>query len=233
MLLPWNKGKERELFVIMTEPEFSGIIEYLEDKEYDVTEINGEMLPTKLGHGSTASVGGAIGGPIPKEQQIAESNEAKQLVLAHLETLGFDISNADSEQSTIHGVTLRDVEYPLVVKSCKNINHQLEVNPNEWQQLFKPNSMLWLHFGGGKIAPIKAYELFTYQDKLTISFDTINLMMDDRISKIMEVMHYFNNVHLDLAALNPNQQRGKRLSDYLFNENNSSNSDIDDNSSIL
>ena len=227
------KGKERELFVIMTEPEFSGIIEYLEDKEYDVTEIKGEMLPTKLGQGSTASVGGAIGGGIPKEQQIAESNEAKQLVLAHLETLGFDISNANSEQSTIHGVTLREVEYPLVVKSCKNFNHQLEVNPNEWQQLFKPNSMLWLHFGGGNIAPIKAYELFTYQDKLTISFDTINLMMDDRISKIMDVMHYFNNVHLDLAALNPNQQRGERLSDYLFNENNSSNSDIDDNSSIL
>lgn len=36
-------GKERELFVIMTEPDFSGIIEYLENKEYDVTDIKSEM----------------------------------------------------------------------------------------------------------------------------------------------------------------------------------------------
>ncbi len=226
-------GKERELFVIMTEPEFSGIIEYLEDKEYDITEINKEMLPTKLETGPIASVGGAIGGGIPKEQQVAENNEAKCLVLSHLEKDGFDLSNVNSDQSTIHGVTLKGIEYPLVVKSCKNKNNQLEVNPNEWLQLFKPNSMLWLHFGERNIAPIKAYELFTYQDKLTISFDTANLMMDERVNKIIEVMRYFNNVHLDLVALNPNKQRGERLSDYLFNENNSSNSEIDDKTSIL
>ena len=226
-------GKERELFVIMTEPDFAGIIEYLEDKEYDVTDIENELLPANIAEGSNVSVGGKIGGGIDKLSQIAESSEAKRLVLAHLETLGFDISNAESEQSTIHGVTLGEVAYPLVVKSCKNFSRQLEVNPNEWKQLFKPNSMLWLHFGGGKIAPIKAYELCTYHDKLTISFDTINLMSDERVNKIMEVMHYFNNVHLDLTALNPNQQRGEELSDYLFNENNSSSSDIDDASSIL
>lgn len=226
-------GKERELFVIMTEPEFAGIIEYLEDKEYDVTDIENELLPANIVEGSNVSVGGRIGGGIDKLSQIAESSEAKRLVLAHLETLGFDISNAESEQSTIHGVTFGEVAYPLVVKSCKNFSRQLEVNPNEWKQLFKPNSMLWLHFGGEKIAPIKAYELFTYHDKLTISFDTINLMSDERVNKIMEVMHYFNNVHLDLTALNPNQQRGEELSDYLFNENNSSSSDIDDASSIL
>ena len=48
-------GKERELFVIMTEPDFSGIIEYLEDKEYDVTDIKAEMQPMVNSEGSTAS----------------------------------------------------------------------------------------------------------------------------------------------------------------------------------
>ena len=114
-----------------------------------------------------------------------------------------------------------------MVKSCENREHRIWINPNEWQQLFKPNSMLWLHFGGGVVAPVKAYELFTYQDKLTLSFDTVNLMMDDRIAKIMEVLRYFNKVHLDLVSLNPNKQRANDMEQYLFNDNNISNSNLE------
>lgn len=220
------RGKERELFVIMTEPEFSGIIEYLEDKEYDVDDIKSEMLPISASGGSVAFVGGQIGGGIDKTKQIADSNEAKSLVLAKLEQKGFDISDVDSDWSVIKGVTRDGIAYPLVVKSCKNWDHKLFLNPDEWRQLFKPNSMLWLHLGNSVVAPIKAYELFTYQDKLSLTFDTVNLMMDDRINKIMEVMRYFNNVHLDVATLNPDQHRAEHLEEYLFDANNADNSDL-------
>ena len=223
------RGKERELFVIMTEPEFSGIIEYLEDKEYDVAAIKSEMLPIPAGEGSVVSVGGQVGGGTDKARQIAESNEAKALVLAHLEEKGFNVTDIDADWSVINGVTKDGKAYPLVVKSCKNWDGKIFLNPSEWKQLFKPNSMLWLHFGDGVVAPIKAYELFTYQDKLTLTFDTVNLMMDDRIGKIMEVMRFFNNVHLDLATLNPNKHRADNFNDYLFNDNNADNSDLDDN----
>ncbi len=223
------QGKERELFVIMTEPEFSGIIEYLEDKEYNVDEIKVEMLPTTTTEGSVVSVGGQVGGGTDKARQIAESNEAKALVLAHLEEKGFNMTDIDADLSVINGITKDGKAYPLVVKSCKNWDGKIFLNPSEWKQLFKPNSMLWLHFGDGVVAPIKAYELFTYQDKLTLTFDTVNLMMDDRIGKIMEVMRFFNNVHLDLATLNPNKHRADNLNDYLFNDNNADNSDLDDN----
>ena len=114
-----------------------------------------------------------------------------------------------------------------MVKSCKNLKRRIKINPNEWQQLFKPNSMLWLHFGGGVVAPIKAHELFTYQDKLTLSFDTMNLMMDDRVHKIMDVLRYFNKVHLDLVSLNPNKQRANDMDQYLFDDNNKDNSNLD------
>lgn len=220
------RGKERELFVIMTEPEFSGIIEYLEDKEYDVADIKTEMLPIPTSGGSVVSVGGQIGGSIDKAKQIADSNEAKALVLAKLEKEGFDVSDVDSAWSVIKGVTKDGIAYPLVVKSCKNWDHKLFLNPDEWRQLFKPNSMLWLHLGNSVVAPIKAHELFTYQDKLSLTFDTVNLMMDDRINKIMEVMRYFNNVHLDVATLNPDQHRAEHLEEYLFDANNSDNSDL-------
>lgn len=223
------RGKEREMFVILTEPSFSGIVEYLKDKEYDVSPIEEEMLPAPI-EGSSGlfivSVGGQIGGGIDKSAQIADSNEAKALVLAKLETEGFDVSNVDADWSVIEGVKKDGVSYPLVVKSCKNWNHELFLNPTEWKELFKPNSMLWLHLGNRVVVPIKAHELFTYQDKLTLTFDTVNLLMDDRIEKIMEVMRYFNNVHLDVATLNPDQHRAERLEDYLFNANNPDNSDL-------
>ena len=162
-------------------------------------------------------------------EQIADSNEAKALVLAKLEEQGFNVTDIDADWSVIKGVTKDGKSYPLVVKSCKNWDGKIFLNPSEWKQLFKPNSMLWLHFGDGIVAPIKAYELFTYQDKLTLTFDTVNLMMDDRIGKIMEVMRFFNNVHLDIATLNPDKHRAENLNDYLFSGNNVENSDLDNN----
>ena len=190
------------------------------------------MLPIPANEGPVVSVGGQIGGGIDKAKQIADSNEAKALVLAKLEKEGFDVSDVDSDWSVIKGVTMNGVAYPLVVKSCKNWDHKLFLNPDEWRQLFKPNSMLWLHLGNRVVAPIKAHELFTYQDKLTLTFDTVNLMMDERITKIMEVMRFFNNIHLDITTLNPNKHRAEHLEDYLFNDNNVEKSDLDDNVEI-
>ena len=51
-------------------------------------------------------------------------------------------------------------------------------------------------------------------------------MMDERINKILEVMRYFNNVHLNVATLNPDQHRAEHLEDYLFDNNNVENSDL-------
>jgi hypothetical protein len=51
--------------------------------------------------------------------------------------------------------------------------------------------------------------------------------MDNRINKIMEVMRFFNNVHLDVATLNPDKQRANDMEQYLFNDNNIDNSDLE------
>lgn len=219
-------GKERELFVFMTESEFSSIIEYLEDQEYDVKELKAEIVPIFNREGSVVSIGGLIGEGIDKVTQLADNNEAKNLVLEKLRNEGFDTSDAISEFSIISGVTREGVTYPLVVKSCKNWNQEIFLNPNEWKQLLKPNSMLWLHYGDRVVLPIKAQELFSYQDKLTLTFDTLNLLMDDRINKIMEVLHFFNNIHLNLVAFKPKRSRAEDLEEYLFDSNRPINSDL-------
>jgi len=222
------KHKERELFVLLIEQDYASIIEFLKEKEYPT-----EWLPqgsTSLVETTTAEVGGRIGDDIEKERQRADSEEAKTLVLAHLASKGFDVEHANKTYSVIPGVKKDNIDYPLVVKSCKSFEHRVNINPEEWHALFKPNSMLWIHAGGGIVQPIKAHELFTYQDKLTLSFDTVNLLMDERVNKIMEVMRYFNNVHLNLATLNPDQHRGEKLDDYLFNEKNDANNDLSESS---
>lgn len=228
------KASYAKLLEILLTSDINECIEYL--KEYGITICDEAKEELELSshditpYNSDAIVGvGLNGSDVATVQQIAENNEAKQLVLQKLENEGFDVSKADSEYSVIHGIARNGINYPLVVKSCKNQEHRVWINPDEWQQLFNPNSMLWLHFGGGVIAPVKAYELFTYQDKLTLSFDTVNLRLDDRIHKIMKVLHYFNKVKLDLATLNPNKHRAENLNDYLFSDNNANNSDLDDN----
>ena len=227
------KASYAKMLEILLTSAIDECIDYLE--EYGITIFDDAKKELeRSSHNNVPYNGDAIvgvrliGSEVPTAQQIAESNEAKQLVFQKLENEGFDVSRANSEYSVIHGVVRDGVNYPLVVKSCKNQEHRVWINPDEWKQLFKPNSMLWLHFGGRVVAPIKAYELFTYQDKLTLSFDTVNLMMDNRIHKIMEVLHFFNKVKLDLATLNPNKHRADNLNDYLFNDNNAENSDLND-----
>ncbi len=164
----------------------------------------------------------------PTEQQIADNREAKELVLKRLNDEGYEVPNVDNtDYSVILGVKKGEVSYPLVVKSCKSYEHRVWINPNEWEQLLKPNSMLWMHFGNGFIAPIKAFELLTYYDKLTLSFDTINLLNDERVSKILGIMHFFNKIHLNLSILDPNKHRTDSFSDYCFNSNNPDNSSLE------
>ena len=224
------KRKERELLVLMTEPSYDAIVDFLKEKEYNTDWLVSNetaLVPT-----TDAEVGAELDNGLDHDRQLAESNEAKSLVLAHLESKGFDVSNVDRTQSTIHGLQKDRTEYPLVVKSYKDKRYPLRLNPAEWHQLFKPNSMLWIHLGGGIITPIKAYELFTYQDKLTLSFDTINIMLDDRVDKIMQVMRYFNNVHLNLSSLNPDTRRADNLDEYSFHSNNLANSDLGEDTGI-
>jgi hypothetical protein len=243
MNVVWKKEKRELMMSVssqLSEEHLKMIIEYgseIKDFASKVKDLESEneLLKQKLAElgvlDATLGLDSHENG-ISKEQRIAESNEAKSLVLAHLESKGFDISNVDKSQSTIHGLTKDGIEYPLVVKSCRNYERRLEITPPEWQQLFKPNSMLWLHFGGGVVAPIKAYELFTYQDKLTLSFDTVNIMMDERVGKIMQVMRYFNNVYLNLSTLTPDTRRADNLDEYSFHSNNLAKSDLGEDTSI-
>lgn len=223
-------SEEQLKIIIENSSDISGLSSKVKELEDENTLLKNKLaeLGLSISNGeNNATIGVSLTtNEVNTPEQVTENNEAKKLVLVKLASEGFDVTNISSDYSVVQGVSRNGVNYPLVVKSCKNINHRIWINPNEWRQLFKPNSMLWLHFGDGLVAPIKAYELFTYQDVLTLSFDTANLMMDKRVDKIMQVLRYFNHVHLNLATLNPNTERANHLDEYLFHSNNASNSDL-------
>ena len=83
----------------------------------------------------------------------------------------------------------------------------------------KNNSMFWLHFGNRRLGCLKINELVRNQDKLTISFSTENLDVEDRLEKFAELLHYFGNVHFDFNSIKPSDYSiAKDLSDYRFDE---------------
>lgn len=216
-------GNERTLLNVLLNNSMD-LKEYLVSLGYNTEYLSGYSELPAVVSVDDAVLGGQIGGDINQTDQYEQSAEAKSLVCRRLEAEGFVFTEGLGQYSVISGVVRDGVEYPLVVKSCKNHERRLKINPSEWEHLFRPNSMLWLHFGGGQIFPINVAELFAYQDKLTLSFDTSNLIHDNRLKKIMDVMRYFNNVHFDVQGIIPDQNRGNSLHDYMF----ATNSDGDD-----
>jgi hypothetical protein len=63
------------------------------------------------------------------------------------------------------------------------------------------------------------YELLRNQDKLTITFSTENLDVEDRLDKFAELLHYFGNVHFDFHSVKTSDySAAKNLGDYRFDE---------------
>jgi hypothetical protein len=173
----------------------------------------------KLKKSKEVNLGIELATDISKNDQKESNREAKEIVKEKLEKEGFEFKEGIGKYSTIDAVFKDDVEFSLVVKSYKYQDEPLKIGANEWIQLMKPNSMFWLHFGNRKLGCLKLYELLRNQDKLTISFSTENLDVEDRLDKFAELLHYFGNVHFDFNSVKPSDYSvAKDLSDYRFDE---------------
>lgn len=172
-----------------------------------------------------ASIGGRVGGDIPIIQQTVENKEAKQIVIEKLREQGFSIPDNNGDYSIIRGVEKDGLSYPVVVISCKNKDMRININPIEWEELLKPNSMLWIHWNGNT-APIKFYDLLSFQDKLEITIDTINIKDKEKIGEIMTLIRKLKGTHLEATLQKSLQERGDS-SDYSFFGNNAANNGLE------
>lgn len=193
-----------------------------------------EKENAQLRRANEATLGSEFSTDISMNDQKEANREAKEIVKEKLEREGFEFTEGMGRFSTIDGVYKDDVEFPLVVKSYKYQDEPLKIGANEWIQLMKPNSMFWLHFGNRKLGCLKLYELLRNQDKLTISFSTENLDVEDRLEKFAELLHYFGNVHFDFNSVKPSDYSvAKDLRDYRFDERRNEEDLSGDDESIL
>lgn len=193
-----------------------------------------EKENAQLRKSNEATLGSEFSTDISKNDQKEANREAKEIVKEKLEDEGFEFTEDIGAYSIINGVFKDDIEFPLVVKSYKYQDEPLKIGANEWIQLMRPNSMFWLHFGNRKLGCLKLYELLRNQDKLTISFSTENLDVEDRLEKFAELLHYFGNVHFDFNSVKPSDYSvAKDLSDYRFDERRNEEDLSGDDESIL
>lgn len=88
------------------------------------------------------TVGAASSGNLTAEEIEKLNLEARQCVKEIMEKEGFAFTDGIGRYSVINGVNKDNIEYPLVVKSCMSSEKRIFMNPSEWAQLCKENSML-------------------------------------------------------------------------------------------
>lgn len=190
-------------------------------------EEENKRLKTLLESSNGSVVGADENGQLSKEEILRLNIEARTIVKQQMEEEGFIFDNGIGDYSVVNGVHKNGIEFPLVIKSCLGAKRRIFMTPAEWEQLCRPNSMLWLYFGNQLATPIKAYDLISYHDRLSLSFGSNNLMDAVKVNALMKAFRYLKDVHLDLVSVNPYKETGRILESYLFNSNNVLNSNTE------
>lgn len=92
-------------------------------------------------------------------------------------------------------------EIYFVIKSYRFQNGKFYINPNEWEYLIAEEAVLFV-YTGTDIKRIPISDLIKDQDKITISFKTSNLEIEDRISTFAESLKWFSDLHFEFDSFN-------------------------------
>ena len=177
------------------------MIEYLQLKGYDTELITKPQLPEEVEANPAPIMQGedAPYGGLTTEQMRDALIEAKEAVLSQLEIDGYDISNYHWDGWTcIDGVKKGDIEYPLVIRSNRS-GSNIRLNPNDWNQLMRPNAMFAMNTSDG-IGTLRLKDILKSRENITIRFKSDNLDNMDHISKIADLLAYFRGIQFDFES---------------------------------
>lgn len=142
---------------------------------------------------------------LSKEQMGDALNDAKEAVRERMEIEGYEFTLGLCEgcYGNINGVMKDGKEYPLVVHSYKSNSRPFQLTAFDWEQLARPNSMLWLNtYDGVKCIPF--YALAKDRGTINISFAAENFDIADRSTALAQVLRYFKGLHFDFGTMIPN-----------------------------
>lgn len=173
--------------------------EYKSDKEDVSDKTKEDNLTIKRGKGQE----------IPKSEQIAAQLEAQQFLMKEMPEWHYPPYYGEynkEEGIPYHYSTVRlhdslGESILIVLKSYKIQNEPFKINPTEWESIIKDSAYL-LIYTGDDIKRITKEDLVKNQSKISLSFSTENLDIEDRISSFCSSLHYFKELHFDFKSFN-------------------------------
>lgn len=75
------------------------------------------------------------------------------------------------------------------------------VNPTEYLYLIRDKAQLFI-YDGLDFKRIPVLDLLKDQTKVSITFSSKNLESDDKIEKLADALHYFNNIQFNFDSFN-------------------------------
>ncbi len=107
---------------------------------------------------------------------------------------GFGYDENNYSTTTIY--TENGEKINIVLKSYKDQGQPFKINIPEWDFIIDENAHIWI-YTGSDIVRIDIKEMLRNQNTLSISFNTNNLDVEDKIQQFADAMRYFNELHLD------------------------------------
>lgn len=146
---------------------------------------------------------------IPKSDQIAAQLEAQQFLMKEMPEWHYPLhygeyNKEEGKPYYFSTVMLNDSQGKpilIVLKSYKKQDEPFKINPTEWESIIKESAYL-LIYTGDDIKRITKEDLVKNQSKISLSFSTENLDIEDRISAFCSSLHYFKELHFDFKSFN-------------------------------
>lgn len=138
---------------------------------------------------------------LSKDEQIEAQLEAQKFLMQKYpdwtfpEGFGYD----EDSHSTASLYTEKGDKINIVLKSYKKYDEPFHINIPEWDFIMNEDAQIWI-YNGKDIVKIDVKELLKNQNQLSISFNTNNLDVEDKIQQFADAMRYFKELHLDFEC---------------------------------
>ena len=242
-LLKISASESSKLMVIFLTDNYQSVKEYLEDFGYDVSMFNsaefhaaeasedGDLINAEDNSDDNTAAGADIFSTIGKSEDSALSKsvmcdaqvEAQRYLMQKMPEWAFpqnygcyDENGKPYYHSTVEVTDSDGNNISIVLKSNKKKDAPFKINPTEWEYLFERSAYLLIYTGNDIIKKTKE-DLIKNQSRISLSFSTENLDIDDCIEKFCSALHYFKELHFDFDSFNINQNTESIRS--IFNRN--------------
>jgi hypothetical protein len=241
MNVVWTKTERDQLQGLknnLNSEELDDLVKHIEDfkslstKNKELEDENKKLrdIIEKLKAGS-ADVTDGNDNNISKKKQYEAQLEAQRALMHQRKDWIFPDNYGECKDngepynnSTVEVLNENREQMHIVVKSYKDRNAKFKINESEWTSVVQNNAKLLVYTKYNDqldIVEVPKSDLVMNQSNISITFNAENLDNDqysERISKFVEILHYFSGLHFDFDRFHI-AENAKRVK-YIYSKHN-------------